>query len=245
MFKKIKYYLFNLLYKYLVFDLQDLLAFQQLAPLSTTFLPWTESAMRPSGLVKVLNAITILRCRCIVECGGGLSTLYIARLLKQQNVGHLYSIEHDAAWAEVLQSLLKNQALEDYVTVILAPLVSCPLAMEGNIWYDTNIIEEKIADCKIDLLLVDGPPAWQEGRAYARYPAVPYFQNFFAEDHTIILDDINRPGEEAVLRKWEELLNLKFERYRLDGTVAIGRTQQEFSIVYKSLVNTYSSETYV
>ena len=63
---------------------------QILAPLTTAYQPWSIFAIRPSGLVKVLNEIVINRRRCIVECGGGISTVYIAKLLQQQGQGHLY-----------------------------------------------------------------------------------------------------------------------------------------------------------
>jgi len=81
---------------------KDILAMQYLAPLSKTYLPWTIASMRPSGLVKVLNDIVVNRRYCIVECGGGVSTYYIASLIKERG-GHLYTIEHDKAWVSILK----------------------------------------------------------------------------------------------------------------------------------------------
>lgn len=63
--------------------------------------------MRPSGLVAVLNEILINSRTSIVECGGGISTFYIAKLI-QENGGHLYSIEHELSWAIFLEKQLKR-----------------------------------------------------------------------------------------------------------------------------------------
>ena len=45
----------------------DAVAIQVLAPLSTSYLPWSTSALRPSGLVKILNEIVINRRDSILE----------------------------------------------------------------------------------------------------------------------------------------------------------------------------------
>ncbi len=186
-------------------------------------------SMRPSGLVKVLNEIVINRRSCIVECGGGVSTFYIARLLKEKG-GHLYTIEHDKEWVEVLQGLLAEQGLDKFVSVIFAPLVKTQLAVNAGSWYNESIIQKALATIKLDLLIVDGPPAYQKSLSQARYPAVPYFKEFFSEDYAIVLDDINRKGEQEILLKWENQLGICFERYLIDGSVAIGRAKKSFKI---------------
>src|SRR3954471_15653391 len=86
-------------------DRKDMLAMQALAPLSCNYLPWSQASMRPSGLIAVLNDIVINNRTSIVECGGGVSTFYIARLLKRRG-GHIFSIENDDAWAKLLQKSL-------------------------------------------------------------------------------------------------------------------------------------------
>ena len=76
--------------------------------------------MRPSGLVAVLNDIVINNRSRIVECGSGISTFYIGRLLQERG-GHLYSVEHDAGWADLLQRALAQEDLSEYVTVATRP----------------------------------------------------------------------------------------------------------------------------
>jgi hypothetical protein len=212
-------------------DGKDNLAMQALAPFSKAYLPWSQYAMRPSGIVKILNEILINQRFTVVECGAGLTTFYIASLMQQQDKGHLYSIEHDAAWLEVVRSLLAVRGLESYVTFIHAPLVDCELSLEGTAWYDRQAIDQAIQNQNIDLLVIDGPPAFDRKRRYARYPAPLYLQSYFAENYTIILDDINREGEQHILQQWQQKFpKLQVQPMLIDGGVAICTNKKGFSI---------------
>ena len=164
-----------------------------------------------------------------MECGGGLSTYYISSLIKERG-GHLYTIEDNKDWADILQGFLSAQNLDKFVSIIYAPLVKTELAMNRGSWYNENLIRDAILGSKIDLLLVDGPVASGNSLRYARYPAVPFFKPFLSENYTIILDDINRQGEQEILKKWENELSISFERYPMNGSVAIGRSQEYFHI---------------
>lgn len=222
--------------------LQDLQATQRLTALIPTYLPWSGFALRPSGIERVLNEILFNRSRCIVECGGGMSTIYIAALLRQVGKGHLITVEHDLEWLELVQEWLQSQGLQDYVTLVGAPLVESPLALKQNLWYDATVVREalnayaqanaaQLGDNKpfqIDLLLVDGPPAYQAGKELARYPAVPFFQEFFAKQVVVVLDDFQRAGEQEILKRWEATLKIPFVGYRIDGGVAIAKTESSF-----------------
>jgi hypothetical protein len=208
----------------------DAVAMQVLAPLSDTYQPWSTAALRPSGLVKILNEIVMNRRRCIVECGGGISTVYIAKLLKQLGQGHLYTLEDNLGWIELLKDLLQEQGLSDYVTVIPAPLSACNLALENNLWYDLTAFRSQFTESTIDLLLVDGPPAYDQPRRLSRYPALPALKDLLAPDSAIVLDDINRSGESEIIVKWSAEFNLTFEKYLYDGDIAIARTQGGFNV---------------
>jgi hypothetical protein len=212
-------------------DGKDSLAMQALAPLSKAYLPWSGYAMRPSGVVKVLNEMVINRRFEVVECGAGLTTFYIASLIQQQGKGHLYTIEHDPEWIAVVRGLLQQGGLESYVTLIHAPLVDCELSLEGTAWYDRTIIAEVMGGRAIDLLVVDGPPAYDLVRQYARYPAAIYFQPRFAPDFAIVLDDIDRAGEQHILSQWQEKIpNLEVKQLVMDGGVAICSSRSGFSV---------------
>ncbi|NJM45765.1 MAG: class I SAM-dependent methyltransferase [Alkalinema sp. RU_4_3] len=212
-------------------DGKDNLAMQALAPLSRTYLPWSGYAMRPSGVVKVLNEMVINQRSVVVECGAGLTTFYIAGLIQQQGKGHLYTIEHDPEWIAVVRGLLVQGGLESYVTLIHAPLVDCELSLEGTAWYDRAVIAQVMGDRAIDLLVVDGPPAYDLARQYARYPAAIYFQSQFAPDFAIVLDDIDRLGEQHILAQWQEKIpGLAVKQLAIDGGVAICSNRSGFSV---------------
>src|SRR5690348_12241875 len=135
-------------------DRRDMLAIQALAPLSPSYLPWSQAAMRPSAVVAVLNDIVINNRSHVVECGGGVSTFYIARLLRERG-GHLYTIEHDADWARLLEQSLQAEGLGDHANVVFAPLARSSHSLEDTPWYS----EEKLScvvNSPIDLLVVDG-----------------------------------------------------------------------------------------
>jgi predicted O-methyltransferase YrrM len=201
----------------------DLLAMHYLAPLAGNYLPWSGYAMRPSGLVKLLNQILIHQHLTIVECGGGISTVYIARLFAQNHwPGQLYCIENNRDWLDFLAMRLDNEGLKNYVTLIDAPLKSCDFAIDQTPWYDIEKIRQSLPQSQtIDCLLVDGPPAYRPEIQYSRFPAVPFFQEQLAPGSTILLDDINRGGEQEILKHWQELLNTTFDTS--EGNVAIAQ----------------------
>ncbi|WP_433132771.1 class I SAM-dependent methyltransferase [Micromonospora sp. CA-240977] len=187
--------------------------------------------MRPSGVVAVLNEIIINRRRHIVELGSGISSIYLGRLLRQHG-GQLWTVEHDDRWAATVERQLADESLDDVVTVVRAPLapMESPWPDEQNAWYETDAIRRRLAGQPIDLLVIDGPPASDAARQHSRYPAVPFFAPLLADDHTIILDDIDRPGEQEIMKRWEQDLNITFERQILAGGIGIGRSRPSFTV---------------
>ncbi len=210
-------------------DRRDVLAMQALAPLSSSYLPWSQAAMRPSAIAAVLNDIVINNRSCIVECGGGVSSFYIGRLLRGRG-GHLFTVEHDAAWAAIMNQALEAERLSDHVSVIHAPLARTSYSLNGNLWYNQDSLERLTDRRDIDMLIVDGPPAYDKELRYARYPAVPFFKGSLAKDYTVILDDINRQGEQEILQKWEQELGIAFNLRFVDGTIGVGSPHRSFTI---------------
>ncbi|MBD2363124.1 class I SAM-dependent methyltransferase [Anabaena minutissima FACHB-250] len=210
---------------------QDQLAMEFLTPLYNSYLPWSTAAIRPSGIVKIINEILIYKRRCIVECGGGISTLFIAQILKKQG-GHLYTIEHDQEWSLILKGQIDKLELNEYVSVITSPLVKSDLSIANSeqFWYDHAQIKQNIHNISIDLLLVDGPPAYLKTLRYSRYPALIFFQPYFAKDYSIILDDIDRVGERKIIKEWQKLTKIDFDKFLIDGGLAIGRTKKTFTV---------------
>jgi hypothetical protein len=75
---------------------------------------------------------------------------------------------------------------------------------------------------QVDLLIVDGPPAHEPGHGRRRAPALAAFGPLLPETATVILDDVNRPGERDVLTAWESETSWRFSVDEAAG-VATGR----------------------
>lgn len=176
--------------------LDDLRALDLLRPLlPAAYLPWTEASIRPAALAAICNDVVIRRRRTVVELGSGISTLVLGRLLGRLG-GRLVTVEHDGQWLGIVADLVAAAGVADAVDLRHAPLV------DG--WYDRSVVGKALADATapIDLLLVDGPPAWRPGAEMSRLPAADVLAPHLAADATVVLDDIHRPGEQEIVRRW-------------------------------------------
>jgi predicted O-methyltransferase YrrM len=190
---------------------RDLHAWPILRPLLDAggYLPWSEGAMRPAGLVELCNEIVLAPRRRVLELGSGVSTIVLGRLLRTTG-GTLVAVEHDATWCTWVAERLRDEGLETTATVHHAPLE----ARDGHAlpWYAERGVDAALAAGAPDLLVVDGPPAFRPQDALARLPALAELLARLAPDATIVLDDIARAGEREVLERWEEQSELAFER---------------------------------
>jgi predicted O-methyltransferase YrrM len=187
---------------------EDAVAIQALASLPGPFLPWTEFSMRPWAIVAILSDIVAYERASVVECGSGNSTVYAARLFAQRGHGHVTSVDHDGHWAGLTRRLLEQEGLGEHATVVHAPLV------DG--WYDRAAIP---APERVDLLVVDGPPANAAAIGRSRERALDAFHDRLTADATVLLDDARRPGERAVIASWSERFGRRFKTER--GSFAI------------------------
>ena len=168
---------------------RDILAMQALQPLSKSYDGWSTGAMRPSGLVLTLNEILWFQRRNVVELGSGVSTLFIARLLAERvPEGQLLSIEHNEDWAALVDDRLNREKLTGVARVIHVPLRPTERTLDSapGAWYDEARLRADLTG-KIDLLLVDGPPAYGKASPTSRYPAIPALSSEFADSFSIIL----------------------------------------------------------
>ena len=199
---------------------EDLHAWHVLRPLldGGGYLPWTTGSMRPAGLVVVCNEIVHGARTRIVECGSGVSTVVLARLLRERGAGRLVALEHDRDWAALVREQLRREALDGTARVLDAPLEGEPP------WYGPARLVE-VPD-EVDLLVVDGPPACDAGHGMRRAPALPRFEECLVVGAAVMLDDIARPGERDVLAGWEASTDWRFALDERAG-VAIGRRQKD------------------
>jgi predicted O-methyltransferase YrrM len=192
----------------------DLHAWQILAPLLARdpYLPWTSGSMRPAALVAVCNEIVHGARTRIVECGSGMSTVVLARLLRERGAGGLVALEHDNHWAALVEEQLRTEDLSGIARVHYAPLGGQPP------WYDLHDSDRLPAE--VDLLIVDGTPAFDPCHGTHRAPALPWFAERLVAGATVILDDIDRDGEREVLAHWEASSDWRFTLDAITGTAS-------------------------
>ena len=184
-------------------------------------LPWSDWSMRPETIVTILDELSAHRRTNVVELGSGVSTVYIAAQLRQIS-GRVRAVEHDAAWARVIEDRLDVAGLGGHAELLVAPLEHTDLALDQTTWYAAGTLA-LLRDEPIDALIVDGPPGGPD-RPLSRYPALPFFIDALGPNALVVLDDVTRPGEREILDRWESEFDSVFERRPdLRIAMAVGR----------------------
>lgn len=178
-------------------DLNRLLQFKRPLP------PLRGWAASPDFLLVIAQDVLMRQPEVIVECSSGSSTLTLARCCEINAKGHVYSLEHDLEYAAITRKRLKEQELDQWATVIDAPLIGYE-NMDGQCWYNLEGLD---ISKPIDLLVIDGPP--RTVAALARYPALPILKSRFSDCAVIYLDDADRNEESATLRRWVDEKHVK------------------------------------
>lgn len=178
------------------------------------YLPITESSLDIFVLNLIVNDTVINKRENIIEFGSGISTILLARLANQNNLNlKIYSVDNDINWLNIIKNIIKQENLERFVIFIHAPLVKNKntKSLENLNWYDENIIEQEIKDIKFDCVIVDGPYANSKKNMLSRYPAFPFVLNKLNKKYSFFLDDVNRKGENIILKKWNYEYGIKFK----------------------------------
>lgn len=162
-------------------------------------------ATSPDVLAVLMRWIQRERPAVIVELGGGRSTLVSAYACRQNGVGHVYAIDHDAHFAGLAREEVAAHGLSDHATIIHAPLVQHRIGAEAWAWYDVAHLPDLPP---VDLLFVDGPAQHNHPQAMLRYPALPLLAERLADGALIVVDDAGREHERHVVERWLAEFNL-------------------------------------
>jgi len=150
----------------------------------------------------------------ILECGSGLTTLIIGMLAGRRGV-ESWSFEHLGEWRDRVARVVSRQHISG-ARVCLAPLHD----FGGYEWYDAPLAE---LPPHFRLVVCDGPPGQTRG---GRYGLMPIMGNRLREGSTILLDDVDRPGETDVLESWRREAGLDVEVHDVPtGAFAVVRCQ--------------------
>lgn len=201
----------------------DMIAMLSLNKIIKTYLPWSDSAIRPVVLQKIINDIILNNRKTIVECGSGISTLYIAKILKSNSAenGMIYSIDHDEEWIKILQKYIYDLEIDSNVKLIHAPLKPFKNDFKSVHWYDQVILTNEIKSTNIDQLIVDGPPAYNKVIEYSRYPVISFFKEKLSNNFSVFLDDTDRNAENKIIKEWAKDLGRNFKFCTSDQSAAM------------------------
>jgi predicted O-methyltransferase YrrM len=183
--------------------------------------PMRHMAISPDFAATLVSLVAELRPKTILEFGSGTSTLLCSYCLEMLGGGSIISVDHEEQYAEQTRQSLRDHGLERFARVIHAPLKEVSFPAGKWQWYNTSFIAELPT---IDLLIVDGPPAWLQ--PMSRYPALPLVFSHLSPSATVLIDDANRTDEQKMLEKWMAEFpafarsNLMHEK----GTVLLKRT---------------------
>lgn len=162
-------------------------------------LPYTTHwSASPDFLKIIVEHCLASKPATILECSSGLTTVMLARCCHINNAGTVFSLEHDSQYVAQTQDNIKRHELENYTTIINAPLESYKLNSTEYQWYSLANIPDK----KINMLVIDGPPGYIQ--KHSRYPALSLLFNKLADDCIIFLDDAARDDEKELIEIWKK-----------------------------------------
>ncbi|MBV6652815.1 MAG: class I SAM-dependent methyltransferase [Mameliella sp.] len=177
--------------------------YQQFQP-KVAFPPMRVIAGSPDFFKVIVEHCIRIQPKVIVEGGSGVSSIVISEWLRSQNsnASH-YALDHLEKYAKETASKVENPGSK----VLFAPFKNYTLEGKSWKWYDIDTLSDVN---EIDLLIIDGPP--EDIQKEARFPALPLLFERLSDKAVIILDDTNRPDEQAIIKKWKATYNLK-EKY--------------------------------
>jgi len=145
----------------------------------------------------------------ILECGSGITTVLMGLLTQGRNT-EVYSLEHHPEWHRKVESVLKRNGL--------ANVHACfsPLRDYGDFdWYDPPL---ENLPTKFSLVVCDGPPGSTKG---GRYGLLPVMGSRLPTNSVILLDDTDRPEEQAIMDRWKTESGLQDETVNEQAAFAV------------------------
>jgi predicted O-methyltransferase YrrM len=182
-------------------------------------------AICPDIACIIVREVLERKPRIILECGSGVSTLLMSYCLRELGEGHIWSLEHNPKYADIARKTVRAHGLQNFSTIIDAPLTELSLRGENWLWYDTGSLKDI---GPVDILLVDGPP--QGTQKMARYPALHVFSALLSDDALVIFDDASGRRGGPIARAWrKEFRQFKVERYHTEKGALILRKSHSSS----------------
>lgn len=178
-------------------------------------------ALSPDAGVLLYKSILNNKPKCVLELGGGLSTVIIAAALRKNGTGKLISVDHDIKYATSTKKNIDERGLGEYCDIRVAPIRVYGDNKKVD-WYDIDVIKPGLD--KIDYLVVDGPPGGTTKDA--RQPAVELLGSLLSKKVVVFIDDYSREDERKAVDFWlKQLNNHKLTSYDTEKGTAILRVE--------------------
>ncbi len=191
--------------------LEDYMQLMRLVPMSLPMPRPGTWAASEDLLLWLAGEVLEHRPRTVVDLGSGQSSVWMAAAMRTAGYdGRVIGVDHDELFAQGTRELARRQGVEDWLTVIHAPLREQVIEGRSVRWYDLDALAGIEG---IDLLCIDGPPG--QGVSHARWPALPALHARLSAEATVVLDDMIRRDEQEILEEWTGLYP-GFEVERLD-----------------------------
>lgn len=202
-----------------------------ISKLTKAFLPWTNFAMRPMAIQIALNDLEINRHRHVLELGTGLSTVFLAEYLAKVG-GTLITVDHEQPWLDQVRGWLSPEAAA-VTKFVCAPLEPAVFDGKPTSWYGRVEIFAALQSlhAQIDLLVVDGPSAFDRKHNLNRGPAFENLSLQLIPGATIILDDIHRESELLIANKWSQYYGIEYRDLSISAGIALWTANRGTSII--------------
>lgn len=178
--------------------LEDYIQLMRLVPMSLPMPRPGTWAASEDLLLWLAGYVLEHRPRTVVDLGSGQSSVWMAAAMRTAGYdGRVIGVDHDEAFAEGTRELARRQGVQDWLTVIHAPLREQEIAGRTVRWYDLDALAGIDG---VDLMSIDGPPG--QGTSHARWPALPALHDRLSADAVVVLDDMIRRDEQEILDDW-------------------------------------------
>ena len=204
--------------------LNDIHASVSLSAIDVGFIPQSSYSMSPTLILHILNDIIINQRKSIVEFGSGVSTIYMAKAIKDKGLkAKVYSIDEDEKWQDIIKGSLKQLDCDDFVVFITAPIRSDDV---GAPWFNEDKINESLSSnqcSSFDCVLVDAPST--RTCKTIRNKAIPFIlsMDYLSSNFSIFVDDTYRLAEHTCANEWNKSLDQsKLEDYDTYSVITSG-----------------------
>lgn len=174
------------------------------------YLPFTTSSLKFRALACICNDLVVNQRKKYLEFGAGLSTVIVARLIQKNGLkAHIYSVEEDKGWIDYIQHIIDKEGLTPYVTLFHLP-TKPSTSLSQAYTYDFETLRSQLdPSLQFDIILVDGPAAWEKHKLNSRLGNAPFIAASIASEATVFIDNANRTGEKKLVTRLSQDFQVK------------------------------------